>query len=53
MAENGTTNQVKYLSYDGLRLFKKKLQDYYANNTTEGVVGASDVAYKLASSKMI
>ena len=53
MAENGTTNQVKYLSYDGLRLFKKKLQEYYANNTKEGVVGASDVAYKLASSKKI
>ena len=53
MAENGTTNQVKYLSYDGLRLFKKKLQEYYANNTKLGVVGASDVAYKLASSKKI
>ena len=33
MAENGTTNQVKYLSYDGLLLFKKQLQKYYANNT--------------------
>lgn len=53
MAENGTTNQVKYLSYDGLRLFKKQLQDYYAKNIKEGVVGASDVAYKLASSKKI
>ena len=53
MAENGTTNQVKYLSYDGLRLFKKQLQNYYANNTKLGVVGASDVAYKLASSKKI
>lgn len=53
MAENGTTNQVKYLSYDGLRLFKKQLQKYYASNTKLGVVGASDVAYKLASSKKI
>ena len=53
MAENGTTNQVKYLSYDGLLLFKKQLQKYYANNTKLGVVGASDVAYKLASSKKI
>lgn len=53
MAENGTTNQVKYLSYDGLRLFKKQLQKYYANNTKLGVVGASDIAYKLASSKKI
>lgn len=53
MAENGTTNQVKYLSYDGLLLFKKQLQKYYANNTKEGVVGASDIAYKLASSKKI
>lgn len=53
MAENGTTNQVKYLSYDGLLLFKKQLQKYYASNTKLGVVGASDVAYKLASSKKI
>ena len=53
MAENGTTNQVKYLSYEGLRLFKKQLQKYYASNTKLGVVGASDVAYKLASSKKI
>lgn len=53
MAENGTNKQVKYLSYDGLRLFKKQLQNYYANNTKLGVVGASDVAYKLASSKKI
>lgn len=53
MAENGTTTQVKYLSYDGLLLFKKQLQKYYANNTKLGVVGASDVAYKLASSKKI
>lgn len=53
MAENGTTTQVKYLSYDGLRLFKKQLQNYYASNTKLGVVGASDVAYKLASSKKI
>ena len=53
MAENGTNKQVKYLSYDGLLLFKKQLQKYYANNTKLGVVGASDVAYKLASSKKI
>ena len=53
MTENGTTNQVKYLSYEGLRLFKKQLQKYYASNTKLGVVGASDVAYKLASSKKI
>ena len=53
MAGNGTTNQVKYLSYEGLRLFKKQLQNYYASNTKLGVVGASDVAYKLASSKKI
>ena len=53
MAENGTNKQIKYLSYDGLLLFKKQLQKYYANNTKLGVVGASDVAYKLASSKKI
>ena len=53
MAENGTNKQVKYLSYDGLLLFKKQLQKYYASNTKLGVVGASDVAYKLASSKKI
>lgn len=53
MAENETNKQVKYLSYDGLLLFKKQLQKYYANNTKEGVVGASDIAYKLASSKKI
>lgn len=53
MAENGTTNQVKYLSYDGLRLFKKQLQNYYASNTKLGVVGTSDVAYKLSSAKKI
>ena len=53
MAENETNKQVKYLSYDGLLLFKKQLQKYYASNTKLGVVGASDVAYKLASSKKI
>lgn len=53
MAENGTTNQVKYLSYEGLRLFKKQLQNYYASNTKLGVVGASDIAYKLSSAKKI
>ena len=53
MAENETNKQVKYLSYDGLRLFKKQLQNYYASNTKLGVVGTSDVAYKLASSKKI
>lgn len=46
-------NPIKYLSYDGLRLFKKQLQEYYAKNTRIGVVGASDVAYKLAKSKKI
>lgn len=50
---DNTTHQVKYLSYKGLRLFKEQLQSYYANNTRSGVVGASDIAYKLASSKKI
>lgn len=53
MAENETTKHVKYLSYEGLLLFKKQLLDYYAKNTKSGVVGASDVSYKLATPRKI
>lgn len=53
MEEIKPMTEIKYLSYEGLRLFKEQLQKYYSSNTKAGIVGASDIAYKLSSPKKI
>lgn len=54
MEETKLREEEKYLSYsESLRLFKKLLQNYYATNTSQGVVGASDVAYKLFTPRKV